>query len=1388
MAIDLDVNSFTELNNNIIDINNKTAPLANMVLNPVPVGSTNKLAVKRGTTWNIEGEEVYNGRVQNFGDISGNISLDMDGAGCRTAMIAEVVGDTFITGFGDNFSSGVVYVLFLRQDSIGGHSVRWPYGASILGMTGTDPDQLTEVYIVKLPNGKVFIKCKAFQNTVEIGSIIKEFEYPASTYPEDGGNAPISFTWAKNPEIAYGGTLAGLYSDWEVASDELFTVLMFSSYGNTVDLYSIEVVLSQSGLAYMRTRYGGEIGGTPVVSPWEQMSVQVSGVPPLWTPSEITTALWIDASQSDTITDSSGVSRWDDVDGSIYAQQGTVANRPVLGTDVVSFDGANDNLYLSDPGFCNAIGSLHIFMTGNIPANSGTDYRRLFAATVASGLSIRSYLGVRSNTITVGQRRLDTDSFAAKETPYTATGNAIVRAHHNWQNAQVGVAINGADISYGATGHSSGVTAATNSAYVSIGGVNGDTNQSTAVGLYEMVCVIGELSDANARKIEGYLAHKWGLVANLPADHPYKYAPPRKFTGSGWDPSAVDMDLWLDAGDRTTLDVVASRVSQWRDKSGKDRHADSVEAITDPYFSEEGHCVYSYGSGLRLIGLFNGIADGTVNEYTLFAVARPKKVSSTVYGESVSGVRYFTGDANHNGLFRPQGNTGSPSGPVAPVFSLTTNGMVSTETRRDLAPIITSLSHSLGQNPGIAFFERKTTRETRKGINGSRAAGATGSVTNLSWLNFEVPTWYTTSSKWNGDIYEIILVFSGSLEEEVLQKIEGYLAHKWDALLGITTITESLPSDHPYKLSSPSSIKYETDTTTIIAGNLLEGTTGLAISKVNGDALNLGVQVAGTSGGLFQVYANGSWTFYPNDEFGDLFVPDTLDSSASYHTTDGVNEVSKTLTVTVSGASGIAWTPSDITTAQWLDAADGSTIVFSTGSYVQTWQDKSGNSRHMTQTGGDSLRPILVQNALNSLPVLRFDGSNDWLSTSALWSGNQDGAAFVVYTPRSTTTLNSLFGQAANTSTSATWRLLAVRGNTGSGDPYFNGYGSGDITENNTPTLTTKIAVWTHIAGVTSLYRNSALVGSKTQTLNTLTGGGCVIGRRGFYNDQFLNGDIAEIVAFTSAITNETMQKIEGYLAHKWGLVGDLPADHPYKNNPPMSPPPVRNYKYYVGKLVTPPAKYFPLDEESGTTIVEEMGTVNGSYSPGVTLAADQLTDHPCPKFTPSLTGYGNLGFNTSFPSSFGISLWVKLDKARCEVGCHILNSNQYFANSVTAFPYKIWYNSTNGLQSALSKGVDFNTVDTIVFPSVADLTPYHVLVNVVSNEYHEMYINGVLLERRTLSWAIPSSGLNWLIGQAHEYSSGVGKSAFCGWLSDIIFRAEPFTTEEIAILSNPRV
>jgi hypothetical protein len=47
------------------------------------------------------------------------------------------------------------------------------------------------------------------------------------------------------------------------------------------------------------------------------------------------------------------------------------------------------------------------------------------------------------------------------------------------------------------------------------------------------------------------------------------------------------------------------------------------------------------------------------------------------------------------------------------------------------------------------------------------------------------------------------------------------------------------------------------------------------------------------------------------------------------------------------------------------------------------------------------------------------------------------------------------------------------------------------------------------------------------------------------------SGEIAEILIFEDSVTFSSRQKVEGYLAHKWGLKAQLPSLHPFQSSPP---------------------------------------------------------------------------------------------------------------------------------------------------------------------------------------------------------------------------------------------
>ena len=520
MAIDTDVQSFAEENANITDCNTKYTQLAPLCANTsLTSADNNKIPVRRSGSWSIEGEEAYNGYYQDFGNISGDVVLTMNGDSCRTAMIATVIGNTFITGFGANFLAGVVYMLFLKQNSTGGFSVRWPYGASILKSVGTNPDQMTEINIVKLPSGKVFIRCEAFRNTTDIGSVIKEFEFPVITYPA-GSQAPMQFTWMKAPAVSYGGTLVGLFSDWEIADDALYTNLLFSSYNNTVDLYSIQVIFTQPGTVFMRTRHGGIISGTPVISPWDEVVVSVSGTVVYWTPSEINTDQWLDYYDSSTLTwVGSNLSVFADKSGNgRNATQTSDSNRPIDSSGLLNFDSTSKHMLMSVPQAL----PCHIFWIMDLSTlPNGTPLALINRTAISSPYPPGVYIS--------GQAQQRPELYWGTGWVGAYSGDLIpkqlVLLELMMTANTVGWRLNGGTLyTYG---HSQSAL----SNWIAFPSEYGP--QSAIHKFGERLIINYAVNEDIRTRIEGYLTHKWDnilsvstLCDSLPTGHTYKSTPP----------------------------------------------------------------------------------------------------------------------------------------------------------------------------------------------------------------------------------------------------------------------------------------------------------------------------------------------------------------------------------------------------------------------------------------------------------------------------------------------------------------------------------------------------------------------------------------------------------------------------------------------------------------------------------------------------------------------------------------------------------------------------------------------------------------------------------------------------------------------------------------------
>ena len=55
----------------------------------------------------------------------------------------------------------------------------------------------------------------------------------------------------------------------------------------------------------------------------------------------------------------------------------------------------------------------------------------------------------------------------------------------------------------------------------------------------------------------------------------------------------------------------------------------------------------------------------------------------------------------------------------------------------------------------------------------------------------------------------------------------------------------------------------------------------------------------------------------------------------------------------------------------------------------------------------------------------------------------------------------------------------------------------------------------------------------------------------GRYSTYHYEGTLYEILIYNTDLSVDRRQKIEGYLAHKWGIPMNLPNGHPYKSSAP---------------------------------------------------------------------------------------------------------------------------------------------------------------------------------------------------------------------------------------------
>lgn len=265
--------------------------------------------------------------------------------------------------------------------------------------------------------------------------------------------------------------------------------------------------------------------------------------------------------------------------------------------------------------------------------------------------------------------------------------------------------------------------------------------------------------------------------------------------------------------------------------------------------------------------------------------------------------------------------------------------------------------------------------------------------------------------------------------------------------------------------------------------------------------------------------------------------------------------------------SAPAWSPStDITTAVWFDASDTSSYTLS-GSNVTAVTDKSGNAT-VTVNGTPD-----VGTTLNGYNTFTFDSNNneDFITNEFAQVSNGNHWAIGLFKWNSVDNVrDSLWSTENNTVSSGQKRDYSISASNSSlfeGELDLDGLSSNRISTTIGDSQDFDNGLMQNIWSIVAVYFNKTgnQIGARLQGANAFT-------PVNDYDNSLPNnldlrimrnrasvrmdGKMAEFfsvadVPGTGGTDISTLEKAEGYLAHKWNQQSRLDSGHPYKNSAP---------------------------------------------------------------------------------------------------------------------------------------------------------------------------------------------------------------------------------------------
>lgn len=242
----------------------------------------------------------------------------------------------------------------------------------------------------------------------------------------------------------------------------------------------------------------------------------------------------------------------------------------------------------------------------------------------------------------------------------------------------------------------------------------------------------------------------------------------------------------------------------------------------------------------------------------------------------------------------------------------------------------------------------------------------------------------------------------------------------------------------------------------------------------------------------------------------------------------------------------------------WLDATSSDAFTdanISDGDSIAKWQDTNphrsdDNRLHVVQTN-NSYKPKYIENGINDLPAVLFDGSNDNLIKTNVptesFMNYDEGTIFIVIKDEKQTVLAGTPLSFVNvTHTNSNHRRFLVHTPTPSAQKVyfdFGYYGStGSLSYDTTdssffhkPLLLSAVHRENNYSEIRIDGAMESSRSSITATIPAHTDFKLTIGAY-FNSDHLYKGLIGEIIVYDHALSNKDIVYVENYLLQKWGI------------------------------------------------------------------------------------------------------------------------------------------------------------------------------------------------------------------------------------------------------------